>query len=96
MDDKTVQKELFTDFYYACVSVTAQERLDNVPETPGEPELTLHYYLTDGSEKIIRYYPADQNFYTVVYEDDTKAAHTNRLYVNTMVENLETLLAAVK
>ena len=70
--------------------------LDTVPENTGEPELALHYYLTDGTEKIIQYYPADQNFYTVIYEDGTKAAHTNRLYVNTMAENLETLLASVR
>ncbi|MCI8592300.1 MAG: DUF4340 domain-containing protein [Lachnospiraceae bacterium] len=95
-DEKVVEKKLFTDFYYACVSVTAQERLDTVPENTGEPELALHYYLTDGTEKIIQYYPADQNFYTVIYEDGTKAAHTNRLYVNTMAENLETLLASVR
>lgn len=95
-DGQEVQKELFTDFYYACVSVTAQERLDSVPEDPGEPELTLHYYLTDGTEKVIQYYPADQNFYTVVYEDGTKAAHTNRLYVNGMTDEFEKLLKAVK
>lgn len=96
VDGREVEKELFTDFYYACVSVSAQERLDSVPVEAGEPELTLHYYLSDGTEKVMKYYPADQNFYTAVYEDDTKAAHTNRLYVNTMVKNLEALLEAVK
>lgn len=91
VNGKSIEKNLFTDFYYACVSVTAQERLDEVPETEGEPVLALHYYLTDGSEKTIQYYEYDQNFYTVLYEDGTKAAHTNKLYVNTMLENLDAI-----
>lgn len=93
VDGKEVEKELFTDFYYACVSVTAQERLDEVPAEPGEPVLTLRYYLVDGTEKDIVYYAYDQNFYTVLYENGTKAAYTNKLYVNTMIEALDELLA---
>lgn len=96
VDEKQVEKELFTDFYYACVSVTAQERLDEVPQTEEAPVLELHYYLTDGTEKIMKYYEYDQNFYTVVYEDGTKAAHTNKLYVNAMLENLDAMLEGLK
>lgn len=96
VDGKTVEKEMFTDFYYACVSVTAQERLDEVPKLETEPALELHYYLKDGSEKVIRYYEHDQNFYTVLYEDGTKAAYTNKLYVNTMLENLDIMLKALQ
>lgn len=96
VDGKTADKELFNDFYYACVSVTAQERLEEVPETEGEPALELCYYLTDGTEKLIQYYEYDQNFYTVLYENRTKAAHTNKLYVNTMLENMDLMLEALQ
>ena len=92
VDGEEVPKDAFTDFYYACASVTAQERLPAVPELSEEPVLTLHYYLTDGTEKLIRYFDTDQNFATVLYEQDTKAASTNRLYVNTMLDNLRTLI----
>lgn len=95
VDGKTADKELFTDFYYACVSVTAQERLEEIPQTEGRPALELHYYLADGTEKTIRYYEYDQNFYTVIYDNGTKAAHTNKLYVNTMLENMETMIEAL-
>ena len=78
------------------MSVTAQERLDEVPKVEGAPALELHYYLTDGSEKTIQYYEYDQNFYTVLYEDGTKAAHTNKLYVNTMLENLDAVVNALE
>ena len=44
----------------------------------------------------ITYYEEDQNFYTVVYEDGTKAAHTNKLYVKTMTEKLDRLLEELK
>ena len=92
VDDREVEKDAFTDFYYACVSVTAQERLASVPELSGEPVLTLRYFLTDGSEKQISYYETDQNFATVLYDNDTKAASTNRLYVNTMLDSLAALI----
>lgn len=90
-DGREVEKELFTRFYYDCVSVTAQERLESVPEGLTDPALSLHYELNDGSTKDIVYYKADQNFYTVVYEDGTKAASTNKLYVNIMLEDLKKL-----
>lgn len=90
-DGDEVEKDLFTRFYYDCVSVTAQERMESVPEDPGEPSLSLHYELNDGTTKDITYYKADQNFYTVIYENGTKAASTNKLYVNTMLEDLKKL-----
>lgn len=93
VDDVQVSKDAFTDFYYACVSVTAQERLDTVPEETGESLLELHYYLTDGTEKQILYYPGDQNFCTVIYDNGTKAASTNRLYVSTMLESFDRLVS---
>ncbi len=96
VDGKSVEKELFNDFYYACVSVTAQERLEEVPQMEGDPALELHYYLTDGTEKSICYYEYDQNFYTVIYDGGTKAAHTNKLYVNTMLENMEIMVEALQ
>ena len=96
-DGSEVEKELFTDFYYACVSVTAQERLQEVPEyAEGEEALKLIYSLKDGGEKTICYYPYDQNFYTVIYENGQKAGQTNKLYVNTMLEALERLTEAVQ
>lgn len=91
-DGADVDKDSFTRFYYDCVSVTAQERLESVPEDLGEAALELHYELNDGTTKDIAYYKADQNFYTVVYENGTKAASTNKLYVNAMLEDLESLL----
>ena len=92
VDDRQVSKEAFNDFYYACVSVTAQERLYSVPVLSGEPLLKLEYQLTDGSEKTVTYYETDQNFCTVLYDNDTKAASTNRLYVNRMLDKLASLL----
>ena len=47
--------------------------------------------LNDGSTKDITYYKADQNFFTVVYENGTKAASTNKLYVNIMLDDLKKL-----
>lgn len=91
-DSAEVDKDRFNRFYYDCVSVTAQERLESVPGDLGEPALVLHYELNDGTEKELTYYEADQNFYTVVYENGTKAANTNKLYVNTMLEDLEALV----
>lgn len=96
VDDQEVDEKLFTDFYYACVSVTAQERLDSVPDQTGDEVLKLVYTLTDGSQKEITYYEEDQNFYTVIYEDGTKAAHTNKLYVKTMTDDLDKLLELLK
>lgn len=96
VDEQEVDEKLFTDFYYACVSVTAQERLESVPEENGDEALKLVYTLTDGSKKEITYYEEDQNFYTVIYEDGTKAAHTNKLYVKTMTEKLDRLLEELK
>lgn len=96
VDDQEVDEKLFTDFYYACVSVTAQERLDSVPDQTGDEVLKLIYTLTDGSQKEITYYEEDQNFYTVIYEDGTKAAHTNKLYVKTMTDDLDKLLESLK
>ena len=96
VDDQEVDEKLFTDFYYACVSVTAQERLDSVPDQTGDEVLKLVYTLTDGSQKEITYYEEDQNFYTVIYEDGTKAAHTNKLYVKTMTDDLDKLLESLK
>ncbi|MDO4647510.1 MAG: DUF4340 domain-containing protein, partial [Eubacteriales bacterium] len=84
-----VDSDLFKDFYYSCVGVTAQERLPKVPEFSEQPALELTYYLTDGSSKTIQYYEDGQSFYTAVYEDGTKAAHTNKLYVNEMLEKYE-------
>ena len=92
VDDTEVSKESFTEFYYACVSVTAQERLAQVPEFTEGPALTLHYTLRDGTEKKLDYYPADQNFYTVVYDEGQSAANTNRLYVSAMIESYRKLL----
>ena len=94
VDKREVDKEPFTRFYYDCVSVTAQERLPSVPQRLGDPVLLLDYLLKDGSHKTIRYYPADQNFYTAVYDNDSKAASTNRLYVEAMLESFRELLAA--
>lgn len=93
VDGKTVGKNEFTKFYYACVSVTAQERTEEIPEVEGEPALELIYKLTDGTTKNIKYYEYDQNFYTVIYENGEKAAHTNKLYVNAMLSALSELLA---
>lgn len=90
-DGQLVEKELFTKFYYDCVSVTAQERMDSVPADLGDAVMTLTYELKDGSVKEISYYPGDQNFYTVVYENGTKAGSTNKLYVNQMLEDLKKL-----
>ena len=86
VDETEVSKDLFTDFYYACVSVTAQERMAEVPEYKEAPALSLHYHLKDGTEKQMDYYAEDQNFYTVIYENGSKAAKTNRVYVNAMIE----------
>ena len=90
-DGKNVDKELFNKFYYDCVSVTAQERMDTVPADLGDAVMKLTYALKDGSTKEITYYPGDQNFYTVVYENGTKAGSTNKLYVNQMLEDLKQL-----
>ena len=90
-DGKNVDKELFNKFYYDCVSVTAQERMDTVPADPGNAVMKLTYTLKDGSTKEITYYPGDQNFYTVIYENGTKAGSTNKLYVNQMLEDLKQL-----
>ena len=91
-DDQEVEKEHFTDFYYKCVSITAQERLPEVPDVTTAPLLTLHYQLKDGTEKEMRYYEAGQDFCLVIYEDGTKAAYVNRLYVKDMMESLEKVL----
>lgn len=93
LDGVEKEKALVTDFYYACASVTAQERLEEVPELTVSPVLSLKYCLKDQTEKIISYYPADQNFYLVVYENGTKAAHTNKIHVNTMIDLLAALTA---
>ncbi|MCI5901324.1 MAG: DUF4340 domain-containing protein [Blautia sp.] len=92
VNGQSADTKQFTDFYYACVSVTAQERLNEIPDADGEPALKLCYHLTDGSVKEIEYYEYDQNFYLVLYENRTKAAYTNKLYVNTMLKNLEKLV----
>ena len=92
VDGKEVDRDLFTEFYYACVSVTAQERLVEIPDVPGQADLKLEYHLTDGSTKTISYYEFDQNFYTVLYDNGESAAHTNKLYVNKMMDSLEELL----
>lgn len=94
VDKVPVSKKLFTDFYYECVSVTAQDRLSSVPEYEEMPALSLHYYLKDGTEKQLDYYAEDQNFYTVIYENGTKAASTNRIYVNAMIESGRKLIQA--
>lgn len=94
VDEVPVPAELFKDFYYECVSVTAQERLTEVPEYEEEPELSLNYYLKDGTEKQLDYYAEDQNFYTVIYDNGTKAASTNRIYVSTMIESGRELIQA--
>ena len=64
-------------------------------EAECEPALSLHYELNDGSAKDITYYKADQNFYTVVYENGTKAASTNKLYVNIMLDDLKKLAGGI-
>ena len=46
VDEQEVDEKLFADFYYACVSVTAQERLESVPEETGDEALACIY--TDG------------------------------------------------
>ena len=94
VDDTAVTKNEFTDFYYACVSVSAQQRLAEVPEYKETPALSLHYYLKDGTEKQLDYYEEDQNFYTVVYENGSKAASTNRIYVSAMIEKGRELFKA--
>lgn len=96
VDDREVSGEAFKKFYYDCVSVTAQERLPQVPEDPGTPELTLRYFLTDGTEKQLDYYPTDQNFDTVVYDGGESAASVNRLYVNAMQDSGRALLQEEK
>ncbi len=95
VDGKPVGKNEFTKFYYACVSVTAQERTEEVSEPVWDPVLELTYSLTDGTQKNIKYYEYDQNFYTVVYDNGEKAAHTNKLYVNAMIDALSELLAGI-
>ena len=91
-DEREVTKEVFTRFYYACASMTIQERISPVPEYREEPALSLTYYLKDGSEKQMCYYPEDQNFYIVVYEEGTKAGRVNRLHVQEMFDSLEALI----
>lgn len=63
-----------------------------IPDVPGQADLKLEYHLTDGSTKTISYYEFDQNFYTVLYDNGESAAHTNKLYVNKMMDSLEELL----
>ncbi len=94
VDDRKVEKDLFTKFYYNCVSVTAQERLTEVPDIQEEPVLTLDYTMLDGSGKDIRYYPWDQDFFLVIYEGGTKAALINKMYVNAILSSLDSLLSA--
>lgn len=65
--------------------------MDTVPTDLGDAVMKLTYTLKDGSTKEITYYPGDQNFYTVVYENGTKAGSTNKLYVNQMLEDLKQL-----
>ena len=91
VNGQEVSKESFTDFYYACASVTAEERVSPVPHYTEEPALELIYYVKDGSTKQMQYYPADQNYYTVIYEDGSRAASVNRLYVRNMLDALNTL-----
>ena len=93
VNGKEVTKENFIGFFYACVSVTDQERLKEVREYDQEPELILRYYLTDGSIKELKYYPADQNFYTVIYDGGSKAASVNRIYVKGMLDALDELVS---
>lgn len=95
VDEHEVEKTPFTDFYYECASVTAQERLQTVPKQQEAPVLALDYVLLDGTHIKIVYYTCDQNFYTVVYDNETKAALTNKIYVNNMLEKLQKLLDSV-
>ena len=88
-----VEKEPFTGFYYACVSVTAQKRLSEIPKTDeAEMILGLEYALKDAGKKEIRYFPADRDFCLVTYDGGSKAALVNRMYVREMTEKLEELI----
>ena len=95
VDNTDVGKEAFTRFYYSCVSITAQQRIPEVVQPADEAQiLGLIYHLTDGSDKVIRYYPQDQDVCLVVYDNGSKAAYVNRMYVKKMTDNLEMLLGS--
>lgn len=90
VDDQEADKDSFLDFYRGTLNMVCQSRLENYKDK-GEPELTLHYYGTDGKEVKVTYTSRDASFYTVADQDGNYGL-VNKMNVKELIEQFVTLL----
>lgn len=86
-----VNENNFKTFYSSTINLSAQSRLTEPYEQPGQAELEFTYVNQKQEVSTVKYYPYDNNFYTAVKENG-KVYLVNKMNVKNMMSLLETLV----
>lgn len=90
LNDKEIDKNLFTTFFSTVTSMEWQEQIKNA-QVQGTPEMMITFEKEGGIQNAVEYYPYDTNFYL---EKDTKGNETlvNKMKVKEMLDSFDSMI----
>ena len=90
LNDKEIDKNLFTTFFSTVTSMEWQEQIKNA-QVQGTPEMMITFEKEGGIQNTVEYYPYDTNFYL---EKDTKGNETlvNKMKVKEMLDSFDSMI----
>ena len=92
MNDQEIDSAEFLAFYEKVSGMESDSRLDRMPESALEPELTIKFYdKASGEETDVDYYAYDSNFYLTADNHDNYLL-VNKMDIREMLEKLDNLL----
>lgn len=81
---KEYERTEISDFYQLVAGITF-ERIDENAQIQGEPELTIDFYMLDGTESIDKYYSYDSNYYIVEKDGENTGFIVSKTYISRML-----------
>jgi len=95
LDEQVIDASQYADFYAKISGLGTQGELTEHKEIVGNPDVTIVYYLKDGSVKEISYIVYDNNFYVAVTPENETQYLVNKMKVKELMESAQTLFPEV-
>lgn len=92
LDDREIKAEEFQEFYSKISSLTAQSRLEVLPDDIQDAELTLTFYRKRGEELVVSYHPYDGSFY-LAKDNAGNLYLVNKMNVKEIMNELDKLVS---
>lgn len=91
LNDKEIDKTLFSDFYSEVTSMEWQTRETQVKTENNSPDMMVTFEKEGGLNVTVNYYPYDSNFYLVI-DSKGNTVLVNKMKVKQMLESFDAMV----